>query len=109
MRDARPTPKQKPAWAIDNSPLTPEEQVRGRKPKGDAVANVSWEVQEYLDRHLVGYHAWSPMQLYPVEPHGENAWKQRVQYRAKSMAGAYEVFEADFVMRDGKVIEVIER
>lgn len=84
-----------------------EEQKRGKYPIASAWDGITPEVNAYLKASLRDYDSMEIVACYEVITFGDNAWAQRVKYRAKNGFGGTNLVTQLFVIQNGAVIDVI--
>lgn len=85
-----------------------EIEARGPKPVPDAWDGVCPQVRKHMERTLMDAGSLEIVESSPVVPYGDDAWAQRVRYRAKNGFGALIIAENVFVIRDDEVIDVLK-
>lgn len=76
---------------------------RGKKPIPSEWDGITPEVNAYLMANLKDYDSLKIVECSVILPWGENAWCQRVKYRAKNGFGGYNLEQQLFVIRNGEV------
>jgi hypothetical protein len=84
-----------------------EETKRGKYPIASAWDGITPEVNSYLKRNLRDYDSMQLIACYEVITFGDDAWAQRVNYRAKNGFGGTNNITQLFVIRNGSVIDVV--
>ena len=84
-----------------------EEQKRGKYPIASEWDGITPEVNAYLKATLRDYASMELVACYEVITFGDNAWAQRVKYRAKNGFGGTNLVTQLFVIQNGAVIDVI--
>lgn len=87
--------------------LAAEEAVRGKKPVPSAWDGITPEANEWLRQNLRDYESMKLVECSVIIGYGDDAWAQRVKYRAQNGFGGMNLEERLFVMRNGRVIDVI--
>lgn len=82
--------------------------VRGPRPKESAWDGLTPEVASFLRLYLRDPDSLDLIECSPVFEYGSDAWAQAVRYRARNGFGGMNVEAQIFVIKNGKVIDVIE-
>lgn len=80
---------------------------RGVKPIPSWWDAITPEVNDYLKATLKDYESLKIIECSVVATWAEDAWCQRVKYRAKNSFGAYVLAENVFVIKNGAVTNVV--
>lgn len=96
------------ARAAENAQMQAEVAVRGKKPIPSEWDSITPEANAYLKANLKDYDSMKLVECSPVATYGNDAWCQRVKYRATNSFGGYVLEEKIFVIKDGQVINVVD-
>lgn len=80
---------------------------RGAAPVPSWWDGLTPEVNEFLRATLKDYDSLKVLECSKVATWGDDAWCQRVKYRAKNSFGAYELEENVFIIKNGAVSNVV--
>jgi hypothetical protein len=83
-----------------------EERTRGPRPVPSPWDTICPEVNSWMRANLKDYDSHKIVDGSDVVTYGNDAWCQRLKYRARNSFGAYNLEEKLFVIKNGKVIDV---
>lgn len=95
------------AKAAEDAQMRAEVAKRGVRPIPSPWDGITAEANAYLKRNLKDYRSMELIECSDAITWGENAWAQRVKYRAKNSFGGYVIENQIFVIKDGRVIDVL--
>jgi hypothetical protein len=82
---------------------------RGPKPVAYGAGSVAEEVREFLRATLNDYDSMKTESSSDVVPYAKDKWAQALTFRAKNGFGGYVLNKWIFVIRDGRVVDVIDQ
>jgi len=82
---------------------------RGPKPVAYGAGSIADEVREFLRSTLNDYDSMRTESSSDVVPYGKDKWAQALTFRAKNGFGGYVLNKWIFVIRDGRVVDVIDQ
>jgi hypothetical protein len=93
--------------AEDARQLAAAEAVRGKRPEPSAWDGITPEANEWLKQNLRDYESMELMECSVIVEYGDDAWAQRVKYRARNGFGGMNIEQQLFVIKNGQVLQVI--
>jgi hypothetical protein len=94
--------------ARESAATAAEERVRGPKPVPSAWDTICPEVNAWMKDNMKDYDSLKIVNGSPVVAYRQDAWCQRLKYRARNSFGGTVLEEKLFVIRDGRVIDVMD-
>ena len=88
--------------------LNAQRALRGPKPVPSSWDRICPEVNAWMKANMKDYASLKIVNGSPVVEYGQDAWCQRLKYRARNGFGGTVLEEKLFVIRDRQVIDVVD-